>query len=141
MSALEAPVTHDLTEIILGSLPDAVVMVDADDRISYVNLAAETLFGMGSAMLTRQRLEDLVPFASPLLTLVAQARKRGAWVSEYAVNLTGPKMNPSTVDIQVSPVNETWQDLVITFRQRGIAQKIDGQLLHRGDRHGARAGA
>ena len=132
MSAVDSPATQDLTEVILGSLPDAVVMVDTENRIRYVNLSAETLFGMGSAMLTRQTLDDLVPFASPLLTLVAQARKRGAWVSEYAVNLTGPKMNPSTVDIQVSPVNETWQDLVITFRQRGIAQKIDGQLMHRG---------
>lgn len=132
MTEPETTAAARLPDIILGSLPDAVVMVDTNNRISYVNLAAETLFGMGSPSLTKYALDDLVPFASPLLTLVAQARKRGAWVSEYAVNLTGPRMQPSNVDIQVSPVDESWQELVITFRQRGIAQKIDGQLMHRG---------
>jgi two-component system nitrogen regulation sensor histidine kinase GlnL len=132
MSARDRAALSEMSEVILGALPDAVVMVDEDNRIRFVNLAAETLFGMSSVVMRRRTLEDLVPFASPLLALVAQARKRGAWVSEYAVPLTGPKMNPSTVDIQVSPVNESWQDLVITFRERGIAQKIDGQLMHRG---------
>lgn len=132
MSGRERSASGELSEVILGALPDAVVMVDEDNRIRFVNLSAETLFGVSSPVLCRQTLDDLVPFASPLLALVAQARKRGAWVSEYAVPLNGPKMNPTNVDIQVSPVNESWQDLVITFRERGIAQKIDGQLLHRG---------
>jgi two-component system nitrogen regulation sensor histidine kinase GlnL len=135
MRPLEKQPLSELPESILAALPDAVAIIDRANRFVFVNLAAETLFSASAALLKRQALEDVVAFASPLLALIAQARKRGAWVSEYAVPLTGPKMTPQTVDIQVSSLNESWQDLVVTFRQRSIAQKIDEQLLHRGAAH------
>lgn len=132
MAKVETQARDDYSEAILASLPDAILVVGDDNSIEFANLAAEALFATSAPVLARQCLDDLVPFASPLLALVEQARRRGAWVSEYLVPLTGPKMSPSTVDIQVSPLNETWTRLVITFRQRSIAQKIDHQLLHRG---------
>ena len=45
----------------LELLPDAVVVVDAEGRITYVNPAAERLAGAGRDELTGRALDDVVP--------------------------------------------------------------------------------
>ena len=40
----------------------------------------------------RRRLRDIIPFASPIIALVAEVRRRGASVSEYRVELTQPRL-------------------------------------------------
>ena len=78
-------------------------------------------------------LHDLVPFGSPLLTLVDQVRTRGAAVNEYKVDLGTPR-NPGerVVDLHVAPLPERPDYVVVMLQERTIADKMDRQLTHRG---------
>ena len=84
-------------------------------------------------MLRRHSLGDLVPFGSPLLALIDQARARGAAVNEYKVDLSTPR-NPGErlVDLHVAPLPERPDNVVVMLQERTIADKMDRQLTHRG---------
>ncbi|MDX1580952.1 MAG: PAS domain-containing protein, partial [Alphaproteobacteria bacterium] len=112
-------------EHILNSLADPLLLVDSSDRIRFVNLSAEAFFAAGANVLRRQGLSDVVPFDSPLLSLVNQVRKRGHSIAEYGLIVATPRIGAHHVDVQITPVPEEPSYLVVTLRERGIASKID----------------
>jgi two-component system nitrogen regulation sensor histidine kinase GlnL len=120
-------------DAVLNALPHPVIMIAADGKIAEANVAAETFFEVSVAHLRRYHLRDLVPFGSPLLTLVEQVRGRGAPVNEYRVELGTPR-NPGErlVDLHVAPLPERPDYVVVMLQARTMADKMDRQLTHRG---------
>lgn len=127
-------------------------VIAADGRIVEANNATEHFFRLGRKAMTQRRLADLVPFGSPLLSLVDQVRTRGTPVNEYAVDLMTPlNTNRHFVDLHVAPmfqisgkkmpVGEALDisgvapapagNVVVLIFQRAMAEKIDRQLNHR----------
>ena len=80
-------------DAVLHALPHPVIMVSPDGKIADANVAAEQFFEASIPVLRRHMLRDLVPFGSPLLTLIEQVRRTGAAVNEYKVDLATPR-NP-----------------------------------------------
>jgi len=117
---------------VLAAVPDAVIVVGADDGISYVNPAAETFFAAGAPVLCNARIADLVPTDSPLLAIISQVRRSGASVSEEDVTIENPRIGAHSVTLQASPVADNAGSVVLTLHERSIAHKIDRQLVHRG---------
>jgi two-component system, NtrC family, nitrogen regulation sensor histidine kinase GlnL len=120
-------------DAVLDALPHPVLMISADGLIANANAAAESFFEASLPLLRRHALSELVPFGSPLLSLIEQARTRGAAVNEYKVDLGTPR-NPGErlVDLHVAPVPERPDHVVIMLQERSIADKMDRQLTHRG---------
>jgi two-component system, NtrC family, nitrogen regulation sensor histidine kinase GlnL len=120
------------SDAVLDALPHPVVMVSADGSIANANAAAESFFEASVTLLRRHTLRELVPFGSPLLSLVEQVRSRGAAVNEYRVDLGTPR-NPGErlVDLHVAPVPERPDHVVVMLQERTIADKMDRQLTHR----------
>jgi len=120
-------------DAMLNALPHPVITVAPDGKIADANVAAEQFFDSSVAVLRRHLLRDLVPFGSPLLTLVEQVRQRGAAVNEYKVDLATPR-NPGErlVDLHVAPLPEYKDHVVVMLQERTIADKMDRQLTHRG---------
>jgi two-component system nitrogen regulation sensor histidine kinase GlnL len=120
-------------EAVLNALPLAVVVVAADGMINDANVAAEDFFDMSVALLRRHALRDLVPFGSPLLSLIEQVRRRGGAVNEYKVDLGTPRTPlERLVDLHVAPVPERPGQVVVMLQQRTMADKMNRQLTHRG---------
>ena len=118
---------------VINLLPHAVLVVEADGVVTDANSAAESFFDMSRAMLKRRHLSDLVPFASPLLSLIDQCVTRGAPLNEYRVDLGNPKLGPDrVVDIHVSPMGDRRDRTMLLLQERSIADKFDRQLTHRG---------
>lgn len=125
------PAGVDATQI-LGAIPNPILVVSRAGAISYVNPAAEQFFDSGAAMLCRQNIRDLVPFGSPILQLLAQVFRERYSVAEYDVDLGSPRLGEKLVDVQVSPVPEAPEHVIVRFDERGMAAKIDRALTHRG---------
>ncbi len=128
--------TADVTspaDAVLHALPHPVITVSPDGKIADANVAAEQFFEASIPVLRRHLLRDLVPFGSPLLTLIEQVRQRGAAVNEYKVDLATPR-NPGErlVDLHVAPLPEYPNHVVVMLQERTIADKMDRQLTHRG---------
>src|ERR1700716_3530585 len=77
---------------VAGALPMPIIVVSVKGELLYANQAAEQFFDMGVGLLLRQKLADLLPFGSPLLQLIGQARERGASIAERNVDLSTPRL-------------------------------------------------
>ena len=120
------------TALIANALSMPILVVGANLDIRFVNPAAEQFFDTGAGLLTRQKLNDIVPFGSPLIQLVNQARERGASVSERDVDLTTPRLGERVADTNVTPLPDPEDAVVVMLQERSLAHRIDRQLLHRG---------
>ncbi|HKD23124.1 MAG TPA: ATP-binding protein [Rhizomicrobium sp.] len=132
-----AQLTLETTErgsasLILGALPMPVLLVGPSDEILFVNPAAEQFFDMGAGILVRQRLQDVLPFGSPLIQVMAQARERGGTLGERDVDLTTPRHGERLADITVTPLPGREGTALVTLQERSFANRLDRQLLHRG---------
>ncbi|QDZ02430.1 nitrogen regulation protein NR(II) [Nitratireductor mangrovi] len=132
-TATLSPPQVSLAEVVLNTIRHPVIMLDADDRISFANADAEDFFRSSAVMLARNTLGHFVPFGSPLLTLVEQVRERQSPVNEYRVDISSPRLGgDKLVDILVAPVPELPGSVVVMFQERSMADKIDRQMTHRG---------
>ncbi|RVD59088.1 nitrogen regulation protein NR(II) [Mesorhizobium sp. M2D.F.Ca.ET.185.01.1.1] len=123
----------DAANIVLNTIRRPVIMVDPDGFITFANADAEDFFRSSATMLARNTLSKLVPFGSPLLTLVDQVRERRAPVNEYRVDVSSPRLGiEKMVDLYVAPVPEFAGSVVVMFQERSMADKIDRQMTHRG---------
>ena len=116
---------------VLGALPDPIFVVDREGKIPYANPAGEEFFSSSVNILKKTAIGKLVPFGSPLLSLIEQVRESNDRVSEYAVDLGTPKTGIKNVNIQVSSLFENGL-VVVQIEERTMASKMDRQLTHRG---------
>jgi two-component system nitrogen regulation sensor histidine kinase GlnL len=120
------------TAQIASALPMPLLIVGPTLEIVFVNPAAEQFFDTGAGLLLRQKIGDIVPFGSPLIQLITQARDRGASVGERDVDLTTPRHGERIADILATPLADPEGAVVMVLQERSLAQRIDRQLLHRG---------
>ena len=127
------PVLSRHANQVLNALPHPVFAVARGGAVVDVNAAAENFFDMSRAMIVRLTLPDLLPFGSPLLTLVDQVRSRQAAVKEYRVDLGTPRLGQDRiVDINVAPMSDAGDGtVVVVLQERTIADKMDRQMTHR----------
>ena len=119
-------------EAILAALPHPVLVVDAEDRITELNLAAEQFLASSSGLTLGNRLAEHVPADHPMMALVAKVRDTGGSMAEYDVLLENPRIGQHLVTIEAAAIPEEPGHVVIAIRERSIASKIDLQLTHRG---------
>jgi two-component system nitrogen regulation sensor histidine kinase GlnL len=122
-----------LAGIVLNSIRHPVIMLDDAGYISYANADAEAFFRSSANILSRNTLDMLLPFGSPLLALVKQVRESPSPVNEYRVDVSSPRLGQDRiVDLYVTPVSESPGSIVILFKERSMAEKLDRQMTHRG---------
>ncbi len=118
---------------LLNALSQPILALDAAGRIRDVNNAAEHFFDMGRALLQRSRLDDIIPFGSPVLDLVEEAIAAQAPISGYKLDISTPRTGLGRlVDAFVSPLPESAGGVIVMLQERSIAEKMDRQMIHRG---------
>jgi two-component system nitrogen regulation sensor histidine kinase GlnL len=128
-ATLRRHIEHDL---LLSALPHPIVVLAEDDRVLYANAAAESFFSLSQGVLKRQTLPDIIAFSSPLGALVGQARRTGATVNEYAIEVGLPRSGThKLVDVFAGAIPELPGLIVLMLQQRSMAQMIERQLTHR----------
>jgi two-component system nitrogen regulation sensor histidine kinase GlnL len=133
MNELVAP---GLSTSVLQALPQPVIVVDEDRMVIFVNYAAETFFGASLSVLSRQRLDDLIAFGSPIVGLAQAVAERRAPMTEYRVRVGsvrfGDQADDRIVDVFASPISDLDARVALLFQERTMADKIDRQLVSRG---------
>ncbi len=132
MSDAKNVIQSDL-QIVLDSLPQAVLVVSEDNNILYVNMAAESVFRTSSSYLLRHTMERFIPFGSPILSLPKQVLSKRSPVNEYQIDISSPRIGEGKiVDVYAAPMADSSQNVILVFRERSMADRIDRQLSHRG---------
>ncbi|MGB1548355.1 MAG: two-component system sensor histidine kinase NtrB [Alphaproteobacteria bacterium] len=118
-------------EKVLASLPNPLLVLGPENEVRFANPPAEQLLESSETYLYGRPLTDLLPSDSPLFALIRQVREEGSSIFEYDLNLSGPRLAPRLVEIQIAPVAEREDHLLLSIHERGMAEKIDRQLVHR----------
>jgi two-component system nitrogen regulation sensor histidine kinase GlnL len=117
---------------IANALPMPVMLLGARLEVLYANPAAEQFFDTGLTILRKQTLADLIAPHSPLFQLVTQAAERNASAAERDIDLSTPRHGERVADVTVTPVSEPEGATLLTFQERGLALRMDRQLMSRG---------
>ncbi len=126
-------VMSETSDQVFGVLPMPIIVVDGDGQITDGNNAAEDFLQSSLHVLRRQRIDDLLPFGSTVLSLVEEVRRRGSSVTEYRVDLSSPRIGKDKiVDVFATPLRYPEGSVVVMLQERTIAEKMDRQLTHRG---------
>jgi two-component system nitrogen regulation sensor histidine kinase GlnL len=125
-------IAADLSRALIDALPNPVLAFGKDGEVRFANTAAENFFQTSRTVLARQRLADLVPFASPAIDVVTKAREEAGFINEYAVTIGTPRLGGERqVDLQVAGVHDEPGLVLLMILQRSVANKLDRQLTHR----------
>jgi len=124
---------------VLGALPIAALVLDAEDRFRFANPAAELFFQHSAASLAQMSLRDLLPPDNRLFGVLAQVRAHDAPVSDHDLALQSPRMNRIGVAAQGAPFPEITGGIVLTLHDGSTGQMLDRQLNFRGAARGASA--
>jgi two-component system nitrogen regulation sensor histidine kinase GlnL len=117
---------------VLNAIASAVVVLDRDDRIVFINAAGEQLFESSMGHLQGTGLDELIPRDSQTFSLIYQARRNTAAVSEYEVEIDTPRTGARVMTIQVSPHVEIPGWVVVQFQEHSKALRMGQQMLSRG---------
>ena len=118
---------------VLNALPLPVLTIGSDECIVHCNHAAESFFDSSARLMQRRQLRDIIPFASPIIALVAEVRRRRSSVSEYRVELVSPRSGQErSVDVFATALGDNGEAVVLMLQERTIADKMNRQLTHRG---------
>jgi two-component system nitrogen regulation sensor histidine kinase GlnL len=123
---------HIEHDVLVGALPHPILVLAADERVIYANVAAETFFQSSQAVLKRQQLGVIVSDDCPLIALARQVARNGTTVNEYGVLISTPKVQtPRLVDIYGGPLPDAPDLVLLMLQQRSMAQMIERRLTHR----------
>jgi two-component system, NtrC family, nitrogen regulation sensor histidine kinase GlnL len=131
-SLRNAPTEPTGSGTIANALPMPIMLLSSKFEVLYANPAAEQFFDTGLTILRKQTLSDLIAQHSPLFQLVAQAAERNASAAERDIDLSTPRHGERVADVTVTPVPEPEGSMLLTFQERGLAQRMDRQLMARG---------
>jgi len=127
---LEKPVAFDPGNA-LAALPFAVLAIERDSSIAYMNGAAEQFFEHGARGLQGRRLNELLPADSPLFSLIAQSIAGQTSVAEYDVSISFPRGRPRNLAITAAPMMDGSSLTVVSLHEQSIARRINDQIAHR----------
>ena len=118
---------------VLQALPQPILVLDEQRRIQFVNYAAEAFFGASLSVLTRQSLDDLIAFGSPIISLVETVAQRRAPMTEYRVRIGSSRFGDERIaDVFASPLSDSDRRVALLIQERTMADKIDRQMVSRG---------
>jgi len=118
---------------LLDLLPDALVLVDGDDAVAWLNGAAEQFFATGRRQLEGQPLGTVLGPGSALVALVVGAREAGAVLRERQMRIAGrPPMVETECDVEATPDPEWPGHVLVALRERAMGDRLESQLQSRG---------
>jgi len=119
-------------ESLINSLFDAVILVDNENIICFVNYAAEKLLGISASLLIGLELKVLIPLDSALFSIIEQCRRSSSSVVESDVHLESPKIGSHDIDVRATTYMEGSDYIVLMLQTHLMSRQIGKNITNRG---------
>ena len=117
---------------VLAALPVPVILLDAGNRIRFINHAAEQFLGVSAAAANQLGLGDFLARDNPVFLLVDQVRQHDARVADHDMTLEGPRLKRMNIAVQGAPLAEEPGAVLLVLHDASAARALDRQLTVRG---------
>jgi two-component system nitrogen regulation sensor histidine kinase GlnL len=113
-----------ITQSLWASLPVPALIVDAEDRIRDVNPAAETFLNASKKSLDGHPVWDKIFVDAPLEEAFAHPHGHSA-LFVNAVDVGTGSRKPVSCDVQISPLNDKPDHVLVLLENRELAGRLD----------------
>lgn len=117
---------------LMAALPVPVILLDTENRLRFINHAAEQFLGVSAAAATQLGLADFLAGDNPLFLLIEQVRQHDARVADHDMSLEGPRLKRMNIAVQGAPLAEEPGAVVLVLHDSTAARALDRQLNVRG---------
>ena len=100
---------NNIHKQVINSITFPIIIIDKQKLINMVNSAAEDFFKLSSKVLVGKSIEGILPFSSPILSLIDNSLNTETTFKEYKVDLSTP-ISGSHKDIDVEVTTVIWSD-------------------------------
>lgn len=119
-----------LPEMMLSGIRYPITAIDRDNRFIFANPAAEEFFQASASLLAACQVEDF--FVDVIPEMLNRARANRSSVSDQGIDLHSPKLGQKRINIQVSPLHDARETLVMAVQEMHLAERLRGQEQFRG---------
>ncbi|VAX16625.1 hypothetical protein MNBD_NITROSPINAE04-605 [hydrothermal vent metagenome] len=125
-------VPSDKFEAILWSFTDAVVILDSESRIEWVNTSAEQLFGISAKQLMGKDAATLFPKDGQVYSEVKRSAHNGVTLIDHDALLDTGKNDPVSVALSVHPVEyDGYKGAAVVLRNISRLKALENSMkLH-----------
>ncbi|MCH7743344.1 MAG: PAS domain-containing protein [Proteobacteria bacterium] len=115
-----------MNDYILNNLSTAILSLDHELRLCYINQAAESLLEISAKRSLGQVISDLIPHTEPMQPIFFDALQTGQPYTQRKTQIRLPSGTTITTDISISPASEAqWPRLLIEFHPLDRHLRID----------------
>ena len=114
-----------------SAIPYPALVLDAADAIVLANPATESFGGTSMRQMHDRPLSRFVGSDSPVLGLVAQARRTDVSVAQYDVMLAWGERAPELYSVHAAPLHDVPGSILLLMHPQSMAEKMDRSLTHR----------
>jgi two-component system, NtrC family, nitrogen regulation sensor histidine kinase GlnL len=115
----------------MSALPVPVVVLDAANRFTYANHAAEHFLGVSAPQLAQLELADLVPPDHPVFMLIDQVRRGQVTVADHDMSFESPRLRKRGIAVQGTLLPEEPGSVLLVLQDASAARALDRQLVFR----------
>ena len=119
-----------MENIILNELRTPVFLVNKSNVILYTNEIGEEFFGVSSSILIGKKINDLIPFDSPILNLINRVRKNKTGITEESLDFSNLNFPNRKVRVHVIPLTFDNNKIIIQVSQLTISEKFQSQRIN-----------
>ena len=131
-AAVAAPDFMPRATELLAALPTPIVLLDPDDRIALLNLAAESFLNVSQTGVAGRTWASLLPPDSPVTSIAGEARGAGGAYAAYDLDIAVLSGARHRADVLIAPIADFPGWLTLTFQTRAVASMVDRQMVHQG---------
>lgn len=114
---------------LLNNIPSAVLLIDEDYNIIFLNYSAEVLLGESIRNLINKNLKSFLPADNQLFSLIIQVQNQGYNATQYDISINDLSKKNLLVDVEAG-VHEKNQ-IILCFHKRAIAEQIDRSVVQK----------
>ena len=115
-------------ENILNLIPNPILLINKDNNILFVNIAAELIFGESAKFLKKKSLEEILTPDSQLFALINQVKNQGYNATQYDIIINDINKKILLVDV-VASFND--ENIILSIHKKAIAQQIDRSVVQK----------
>jgi two-component system nitrogen regulation sensor histidine kinase GlnL len=108
----------------LEYLATAIILLDDDCRIVYVNPGAEIIFAFSAKQITGMQLREVFPDSEILMLAVQHAIDQQSPFREHEFSINSQRQNPFAVTCTVTPIDSPNAALILEFQQMDAQLRI-----------------
>ena len=116
-------------EQVLNNLPTAIIVINENDDIIFLNYASEILFSESKKTLLKCNLKKILPTDNQIFSLIQQVKKQKYNTIQYDISINDFNKKNLLVDIEAGLNNSN--EIILSFHKRSIAEQIDRSVVQK----------